>query len=169
VIQRSLAGGVLDALPQIKPTWLGADGRIGIGLLLDAFLAFWRQHGEPLLNASPYHEVAAQIVMMAFLHRVANAGGTLDREYASGTGRIDLCLRYGPDTFAFELKVWREGRRDPLADGLTQIDAYLARLGLDTGWLVIFDQRSGLPPIEDRTTAAEAVTPGGRVVVVVRG
>ena len=50
-----------------------------------------------------------------------------------------------------------------------QLDSYLGRLGLDTGWLVIFDQRAGLPPIEDRTSAAEAVTPGGRRVTVVRG
>jgi len=29
----------------------------------------------------------------------------LEREYAIGTGRMDLCLRYGPDTLALELKV----------------------------------------------------------------
>ncbi|MEE6160704.1 MULTISPECIES: hypothetical protein [Cylindrospermopsis] len=29
--------------------------------------------------------------------------------------------------------------------GLTQLDKYLDRLGLDTGWLVIFDRRPGLP------------------------
>jgi hypothetical protein len=32
---------------------------------------------------------------MAFMHRVTNAGGTLEREYAIGSGRMDLCLRYG--------------------------------------------------------------------------
>ncbi len=63
-----------------------------------AFLAFWRQHGQPLLGSAPYHEIAPHLVLMAFLHRVVNGGGTLEREYAIGSGRMDLCLRYrGPD------------------------------------------------------------------------
>ncbi len=66
-------------------------------------------------------------------------------------------------------KVWREGERDPLQEGLTQLDAYLNGLGLDTGWLVIFDQRSGLPDISERTTTESATTPAGRVVTVIRG
>lgn len=106
---------------------------------------------------------------MAFLHRVVNGGGTLEREYAIGSDRMDLCLRYGDVTLGMELKVWREGRPDPLQAGLAQLDRYLSGLGLDTGWLIIFDQRRGLPPIADRTTTEKAITPGDRVVIVIRG
>lgn len=35
---------------------------------------------------------------MAFLHRVANDSGTLELEYAIGSDRMDLCLRYGAVT-----------------------------------------------------------------------
>ena len=38
-----------------------------------------------------------------------------------------------------------------IAEGLAQLDAYLAGLGLTTGWLVIFDQREGLAPMSERT------------------
>ncbi len=31
---------------------------------------------------------------MAFLHRVVNGGGVLEREYAIGSDRMDLCLQY---------------------------------------------------------------------------
>ncbi|ASC73487.1 hypothetical protein XM38_044540 [Halomicronema hongdechloris C2206] len=106
---------------------------------------------------------------MAFLHRVVNGGGTLEREYALGTGRMDLCLRYGQVVLGIELKVWRQGRPDPLQAGLAQLDSYLARLGEETGWLVIFDRRSGIPPIEERTTTERVTTPDGRRVTVVRG
>jgi hypothetical protein len=41
--------------------------------------------------------------------------------------------------------------KDPRPQGLKQLDGYLAGLGLDSGWLIIFDQRADLPPIEDRT------------------
>ena len=156
-------------LPKIAPTWLTPDSRLDPDKLLQAFLRFWRQHGQPLLGSAPYHEVAPHLVMMAFLHRVVNSGGTLEREYAIGSGRMDLCLRYGDVTLGIELKVWREGRPDPLGEGPEQLDAYLAGLGLPTGWLVIFDRRPGLPEIGERTTAGPAMTPSGRAVTVIRG
>lgn len=168
VIPRTLAGGPQDSLPAIKPTWLTAEGKLNPQTLLQAFLAFWRQHGQPLLKSAPYHEIAPHLVLMAFLHRVVNGGGTLEREYAIGTGKMDLCLRYGAVTLAMELKVWRDNRPDPLPDGLNQLDEYLSGLGLETGWLVLFDQRSGLPDISERTTAQEVMTPCGRTITLIR-
>ncbi|MFL5357698.1 AAA family ATPase [Archangium sp.] len=168
IIPRTLAYTAVASLPRLAATWLRADGRLDTGRLMEAFLAFWRQHGQPLLGTAPYHEIAPHLVLMAFLHRVANGGGTLEREYAIGTGRMDVCLRYGPDTLALELKVWRDGARDPLDEGLAQLDGYLAGLGLESGWLVIFDRRSEQPPIAERTHALEATTPAGRRVTVVR-
>jgi hypothetical protein len=168
VLPRVLAGGPVASLPHIQPTWLRPDGRLDPERLLDAFLAFWRRHGQPLLGSAPYHEIAPHLVLMAFLHRVANAGGTLEREYAIGSGRMDVCLRYGLDMLAMELKVWRDGERDPLNEGLEQLDGYLSGLGLESGWLVIFDRRSGQPPISERTTASQATSPGGREITVIR-
>lgn len=169
VIPRELASVPQASLPRIQPTWLNADGSLNPDKLLEAFLAFWRQHGQPLLKAAPYHEIAPHLVLMAFLHRVVNGGGTLEREYAIGTGKMDLCLSYGAVTVAMELKVWRDGQRDPLQQGLEQLDNYLSGLNLETGWLVIFDQRSGLPPISERTETAVATTPTHRTVTVIRG
>jgi hypothetical protein len=170
VIPRVLAGGPQASLPRIAPTWLQPDGTLDPARLLDAFLAFWRQHGQPLLGATPgpYREIAPHLVLMAFLHRVVNGGGTLEREYAIGSGRMDLCLRYGDVTLGIELKVWRDGAPDPLAEGLAQLDAYLTGLDAAAGWLVLFDQRGGQPPIAERTSAAPAVTPAGRAVTVIR-
>jgi type II secretory pathway predicted ATPase ExeA len=168
VIPRVLASGPQDSLPHIRPTWLRPDGSLDPEKLLEAFLVFWRQHGQPLLGSAPYHEIAPHLVLMAFLHRVVNGGGTLEREYAIGSGRMDLCLRYGNVTLGIELKVWREGEGDPLGEGLAQLDAYLAGLGQETGWLVIFDRRRGQPPISQRTASTGAVTPAGRRVTVIR-
>ena len=169
VIPRVLSNTAVASLPPQKSTpWLRPDGRLDMERLMEAFLTFWRQHGQPLLGTAPYHEIAPHLVLMAFLHRVANGGGTLEREYAIGAGRMDLCLRHGPDTLALELKVWRDGEKDPLEQGLAQLDGYLAGLGLDTGWLVIFDRRAGQPPIAERTLATRAMTPAGREVSLVR-
>lgn len=169
VMPRVLATTPYASLPRIAPTWLRPDGSLDPDKLLEAFLKFWRQHGQPLLKSAPYHEIAPHLVMMAFLHRVVNAGGTLEREYAFGSRRMDLCLRYGDVTLGIELKVWRDGRPDPLQEGLEQLDEYLNGLGQPSGWLVIFDQRSGLPDISERTTTEPATTPTGRMVTVIRG
>lgn len=163
VIPRELASTAQAFLPSIQPTWLNADGSLNPDSLLDAFLVFWRQHGQPLFRSAPYHEIAPHLVLMAFLHRVVNGNGTIDREYAIGSRRIDLCVTYGTMRMAMELKTWRDGYKDPLGDGLAQLDTYLNGLGLETGWLVIFDQRSGLPDISERTTAA------GRTITLIRG
>ncbi|MBK5938589.1 AAA-like domain-containing protein [Halochromatium roseum] len=168
VLPRTLALVPQASLPQISPTWLNDQGQLDPPRLLTAFLAFWRQHGEPLLKSAPYHEIAPHLVLMAFLHRVVNGGGSLEREYAIGAGRMDLCLRHGAITLGIELKVWRDGRPDPLAQGLEQLDGYLAGLGLDSGWLVLFDRRSGQPPIEERTCVDEALSPDGRRIQVIR-
>jgi hypothetical protein len=168
VIVRVLAGGIQDTLPAIKPTWLRKDGRLDPEHLCKAFLSFWRQHAEALFAAAPYHEFAPHLVLMAFLHRVVNGGGSVEREYAIGSERMDLYVRYGPDRLAMELKVWRTGRPDPLKSGLEQLEGYLAGLGLDTGWLVIFDQRQGQPPLAERTSATSTTTPSGRQVTVLR-
>lgn len=166
VIVRHLALGVQASLPQIPATWLSPAGRLDAARLLDAFLAFWREHGEALLGASPYPEAAPHLVLMAFLHRVENGGGTVTREYAVSRGRLDLCLRYGPDRVAMELKVWRGGRKNPVPGGLQQLDRYLQGLGLQEGWLVVFDQRPGLAPIEERTRTEEVTSPAGRRVTL---
>jgi len=169
VILRQLSMSPLSTAGVQPVTWLRPDGSLDLRKLLDAFLAFWRRHGAVLMGSVPYHEAAPHLVMMAFLHRVENGGGRLERKYAVGTGRLDLMLQHGSDRFAFELKVWREeDDSDPVREGLGQLDTRLSDLGLDTGWLVIFDRRPGLPRLSERTSAETARTPSGREVTVVR-
>jgi hypothetical protein len=169
VLPRVLTVVPMAALPQISPSWLNQVRESDTDALLQAFLSFWRQHGEPLLNSAAYHEIAPHLVLMAFLHRVINGGGSLEREYAIGSDRMDLFLRYGAVRLGIELKVWRQTRPDPLTAGLVQLDSYLARLGLDWGWLVIFDRRNDLVEIADRTTTEMVMTANGRSITVIRG
>jgi len=69
---------------------------------------------------------------------------------------------------AIELKVWRDKRKDPLEEGLAQLDAYLDRLNLEHGVLVLFDRRSSARPVEERTQEHAATTPKHRPVRVLR-
>ncbi|AYF79379.1 ATP-binding protein [Nocardia yunnanensis] len=153
------------------------DGRIDFPRLLREFTAFWIQHGDVLAARDNYHEAAAQLVLMAYLHRIVNGAGYVDREVGVGRGRIDLLVRQpyeesegrrAEQREALELKVWADGRPDPLAQGLVQLDGYLDRLGLPTGVLVIFDRRTQAAPIADQTAFHQAHTASGRAVTVLR-
>jgi len=168
VIPRVLARTTQHSIRLPKPTWLDDKGRMVAEKLLAAFLDFWRENGEALLKSAPYHEVAPHLVLMAFLHRVVNGGGTIQREYAIGTRRMDLCVRHGELVLGIELKVWHSKQPDPLKDGLRQLDEYLAGLGQNTGWLVIFDRRPRRPSLARRLGVKTSTSPGGRHIQVIR-
>lgn len=174
VIVRVLAGSVEASITARPSAFVLPDGRLAFRRLIRAFSAFWREHGAALLGATPYHEVAAQLVFLAFLQRVVNGGGQVDREYGVGRGRMDVLVRWpyrksdgtpAVQRRAIELKVWRPGAKDPLEQGLAQIDRYLAGLGLRRGTLVIFDRR-GKGTRSPKLTSA--VTASGRAIRVLR-
>jgi ATPase family associated with various cellular activities (AAA) len=168
VLPRVLTVTPMASLPQIAPSWLTVDGELDVDRLLHSFLDFWLHHGEALLKSASYPEIAPHLVLMAFLHRVINGGGTLEREYAIGRDRMDLCLRYGSAILGIELKVWRTGQSDPLTKGLPQLEGYLNRLKQSSGWLVIFDRRKNAPVLEDRLATEPATTASGQQIIVIR-
>ncbi len=166
IIARQLTVTMRASLPVMAPTWLAADGRMDFDRLLEAFVAFWVQHGEAMLASSPYNEAAPHLVMMAFLHRVVNGGGRVDRELAIGSRRKDLCVAYKGDRLGIEVKTWRDTdkARDPADEGVAQLDAYLARIQVARGWLVRFDQRAAAAPLPDRMRVEDVTTARGSQV-----
>jgi hypothetical protein len=171
VIPRALTAVTEQFLPVDRPRFIGPHGRLRIDMLLQGFTAFWREHADAFLGRQPYHEAAAQLIFMAWLQRVINGGGFIDREYSAGAGRIDLLIRWplpqgDVERFALELKVWRDGQSDPLDKGLAQLTAYLDRLGLSTGILILFDQREKASQREERIAQHEVEQEGKRLRVL---
>ena len=153
VIPRALTAISEASMPISRPAFVDDDGRLRFDALLEGFRSFWLEHAESMLEKAPYSEAAAQLIFMAYLHKVVNGGGFIDREYAAGRGRIDLCLRWpfpgGIERFAIELKV-RRTATSVEAQGLVQLEGYLERLGLQEGTLIVFDARPDAPPLPER-------------------
>ncbi len=128
------------------------------------------RHGEALLGSSPYTEAAAHLVLMAVLQRVVNGGGRIDREYAIGAKRLDLCIEYRGEKLGIEVKTWCDSNKagDPAIEGLPQLDGYLARIGVARGWLLLFDQRKKVAPLPERMRRERVTTESGRQVDLVR-
>lgn len=170
VIPRALTWILEFSMSFSRAPYISPEGRLRFDLLLDDFRAFWCENAEAFLARAPYSEAAAQLVFMAFLHKVVNGGGFIDRELAVGSGRIDLCVRWpspeGLERWAVELKVWRDDRADPLSSGLTQLSEYLKRLDLDRGTLILFDARTTAPPLPDRCSLEEREHAGRRITLL---
>jgi hypothetical protein len=146
VLARQLSQRRQDNLPSPWWKWLHEDGTLDMEALVDAFLAWWREHADILVETdqSAYREAAAHLAFMGFLQRVVNGGGKVYREYAAGRGRIDLLVEFGGGRHVVELKRVapnRAGLERVRGDGIAQLEGYLGTLGLTEGWLLIFDQR----------------------------
>ncbi len=130
-----------------------------------------------MVKGQVWPEAAHQIVLMAFLQRIVNGAGWIEREYGLGSKRLDLLIRWHlerdksgvpirQERFAIEVKVWRQGQGDPTAQGLKQLDTYCEKLGLSTGTLIVFDTRDAAPPFEELGICSETTSPAGRTVQV---
>jgi hypothetical protein len=170
VIPRALTSVVQDSLPIPRSPFIAPDGSLRFAKLLEDFRAFWCENAEFFLARQPYSEAAAQLVFMAYLQRIVNGGGFIDREYGVGRGRIDLCVRWpysgGLQRWAVELKVWRDHRPDPSFEGLEQLSGYLDRLGLDRGTLILFDGRTAAGPLPARCSLRETEQQGKKITVL---
>jgi hypothetical protein len=78
-------------------------------------------------------------MLMAFLQRVVNGGGKIEREYGLGRGALDLLLFWKQERHLIEVKLRRDTTTEPRA--VQQLARYLDRAGLEEGWLVLFDLR----------------------------
>jgi hypothetical protein len=112
--------------------------------LLKEFQQFWRENSELWEEKSDYTEAFPHLLLMAFLQRILNGGGRIDREYAAGRGRIDLYVEYQGGKHIIEIKLIHE-RQSPeqvSAKGLEQIARYRdSKAPGAPAYLVIFDRR----------------------------
>ncbi len=168
VLGRQLSANLQASLPRPWWRWATPDGRLDFPALLDAFRQWWRENADALVTEpTEYPEAIPHLALCAFLQRVVHGGGRVHREFAAGRGAMDLLIEYGPDRFAVEIK--RVRSRDKLdtviSRGVTQLGGYLDTVGLDHGWLVVFDVRPDRS-WDDRLFAREATVDGKRVVVL---
>ncbi len=143
IIPRVLGFGFEEFFPEevIDPQWYIKHGQLDLEALLVAFQKFYRANSEAWLEKYDFREVGRQLLLMAFLQRIVNAGGRIEREMAAGKGRCDLWIEYGGEQFVIELKLYRDSEtRD---QGLEQTARYLSRFGLSQGYLIIFETRPG--------------------------
>jgi hypothetical protein len=124
---------------------------------------FWRKDGHLAAAGFRYREAGPHLMLMAFLQRIVNGGGRIEREYGLGRGALDLVVCWRGRVHAIEVKLRRDTETE--AEALDQLAGYLDRAGLSEGWLVLFDLRTSKSWAE-RLTVREVEHRGKRVHVV---
>ncbi len=122
-----------------------SDGQLDMEKLISAFQEFFRQHSRSWEERFQYKEAGPQLLMQAFLQRILNGGGRVEREYGFGRMRTDLFVLWpyegGTQKLVIELKVRRnEALETIIAEGLAQTRVYMDESGADRGHLLIFDR-----------------------------
>ena len=147
VLPRELAWVAQETLDLSPPRYVRTDGSLDAGLLMEEFQAFFRRHSEHWQNRFAYAEAWPQLLLQAFLQRVVNGGGRIEREYALGRGRVDLLIVWPlgdrVQEFVVECKVVRErdGLESVVDEGVEQTARYVDGCAAEAGHLVVIDRR----------------------------
>ena len=109
VVPRELTYGTQLTIAE-EPAWyIRPDGRLDMPKLLAAFQGFFRENFEIWVEGYQYKEAGPQLLMQAFLQRILNGGGRVDREYGLGRRRTDLLVVWnypgGVQRVVIELKL----------------------------------------------------------------
>lgn len=141
IIPRELTTIVSQGLAEkfvLRPGYVRNDGSLDMATLLDAFSEFYRENSSIWLEKFEYKESGPHLLLMAFLQRIINGGGTIWREYALGRGRVDLLIRWKEQRIVIELKIKRGEKI--LQEGLEQTAKYMDTSQATEGYLLIFDR-----------------------------
>lgn len=154
IIPRELTWTTQESLVQQSAWYMNPDNSINMDKLMLDFQQFFRQNADAWIEKFDYKESGPQLLLQAFLQRVVNGGGYIDREYGLGRGRTDLLIRKpltdhygGPiQRIVLELKIKRNSLEKTIEDGLRQTWEYMDKAGaVDEGHFIIFDRTPGKP------------------------
>ena len=115
------------------------DGSLDMGKLMAEWQVFWRKDGHLAAEGFAYREAGPHLMLMAFLQRIVNGGGRVEREYGLGRGALDLMIFWRGARHAIEVKLRRDTETE--AEALEQVGRYLNHAEIGDGWLVMFDLR----------------------------
>ncbi|HSC25383.1 MAG TPA: AAA-like domain-containing protein [Candidatus Babeliales bacterium] len=138
IIPRALAQVTQERIRESVSFYQNLDGSLNMHKLLEKFTQFYRENSATWLADFQYKESGPHLLLMAFLQRVINGGGTIHREYALDRKRVDLLLQWHTQRIVIEIKVKRSSAT--LADGLQQTAEYMDIANATEGYLVIFDR-----------------------------
>ena len=167
VVPRELNYAVQASLVQDAAWYVDAAGNLDLVALLGAFQTFFREHSEHWVERFAYREAGPQLLLQAFLQRIVNGGGRIEREYGLGRRRTDLLVVWPQGLrmrrFVIECKLVHGSLERTIRAGVAQTRDYMDRSAAEAGHLVVFDRGGGT--WEDKVFRDRVVSDGAEINV----
>ncbi|MFT4929919.1 MAG: hypothetical protein ACI8WB_006054 [Phenylobacterium sp.] len=164
VIPRELTYPTQLSICHEQSWYLNDDNHIDMPKLLSAFQQFFRENAQAWIERFDYKEAGPQLLMQAFLQRIINGGGRINREYALGSKRTDLIIEWPTSDEGFygdvqriviELKILYGALDTCIKESMIQTADYADRLGASQAHLMIFDRNANVS-WDDKTWQRQA-------------
>lgn len=129
-------------------SYVDETGRLNVEMIINEFQKFFRENGE--ICPGSYKEAITHLLFMAFCQRIVSGGGTVLREFALGTNRVDILITWPQvQPVQYEIVEMKRCRSEKdklesvINDGVEQVIGYLSKKGLDKGHLMISKECRG--------------------------
>ena len=170
IIPRQLTYSTELTMTQEASGYMKEDGSLDMDKLLSAFQEFFRMHFESWVDGFNYAEAGPQLLLQAFLQRIVNSGGRVEREYGLGRQRTDLLVIWPyknnqcRQQAVVELKLRYGSLEKTIKKGLEQTWEYMDKCGTEEGYLLVFD-RSKKAAWKEKIFKKEKTFKGTRIIV----
>ncbi len=171
IIPRMLTSTTQDSIMQKSAWYINPDNTLDMHKLIKAFQEFFREHSEHWLEGFQYKEAGPQLLLQAFLQRIINSGGRVEREYGLGRKRVDILVLWsgktgdpesdeknkdqGKDSHkrsqlqqtqktVVELKILYKSLEKTIAEGIKQTADYMDISNSNEGHLIIFNRSENI-------------------------
>ena len=104
VVPRELTRMAQEEMAQDPAWYVTKAGGLQMAKLLEAFQEFFRQHSEHWVERFQYREAGPQLLLQAFLQRIVNSGGRIEREGRSWDEKVFRLARKAQD--GAKIEVW---------------------------------------------------------------
>ncbi|MBN2532404.1 MAG: ATP-binding protein [Spirochaetales bacterium] len=124
--------------------YMEEDGSLNIRKILRLFQLFYKKHYEQWIKRFSYKKAGASLLIQAFLQRIIDGGGRIERIYGLGREYITLIIQWPyrdkNQNIVIDIRYIGDSLDDPVQTGTECLLAFLKSKSIASGHLIIFLQ-----------------------------
>ncbi len=144
LIPRTLTYSTQLTINQESSWYKKEDSSLDMDKLLTNFQDFFRMNFESWVDGFQYQEAGPQLLLQAFLQRIVNGGGRVEREYGLGRQRTDILVLWPYQNTmqraVIELKLLYGKLETTIQTGMAQTYQYMDKCNATEGFLLVINK-----------------------------
>jgi AAA+ ATPase superfamily predicted ATPase len=145
--------------------YMEKDGSLNIRKILRLFQVFFKKHYDQWVRRFSYKEAGASLLLQAFLQRIIDGGGKIERKYGLGRGYTTLIIKWPYkdeiQKAVIDIHYLTRGFKELAKDSMETMVETLKTMSINNGHLIIFN-----PNPDDFWEQKVSTTKAGKGLVV---